>query len=75
MNATGPVQHVLQNVGAKIIAKSALLQYRASAFYQLSCKTIDVNDGELIGGHVIKVEPTPFSDTIRANMIRLNIDD
>ena len=75
INATGPVQHVLQTVGTQIIAKSALLQYSAVAFDQITQTTADVTDGELIGGHAIKVESTPYSDTIRASMIRVTLED
>jgi hypothetical protein len=46
-------------VGTQIIAKSALLQYNAVAFDQITQTTADVTDGELIGGHAIKVESTP----------------
>jgi hypothetical protein len=79
MIATGPVQQVLQNVGAKIIAKAALKQYRAVAFDQPSGQTMDVAEGELlVGGYnniTTTVDSVSHLDTVRANMIRVTIDD
>ena len=75
MIATGPVQQVLQNVGAKIIAKTALGQFRSVAFDQVSQKNIDINNGELLGGHNISISSTSEPSTFRANLIRAVIID
>ena len=75
MIATGPVKQVLQNVGAKIIAKAALNQYRAVVLDQPSGKTVDVGQGELLGGYNITADADFPLDAVRANMIRVTIVD
>ena len=75
MIATGPVQQVLQSVGAKIIAKTALGQYRSVAFDQASQRNININNGELLGGHNISISSTSEPAKFRANLIRAVIID
>ena len=71
---TGHIQHVLRQIGADIIAKSTLLEFAANANDVTTRLPHCVTNGELLGGHVVQLEPTPYSECIHTNLISVKFD-
>ena len=71
---TGHIQHVLRQLGADIIAKATLLEFDAKANDVTTRLPHRVTNGELLGGHVVQLEPTRYSECIHTNLICVKFD-
>jgi hypothetical protein len=67
----GPLQGVIKRIAADMIEKSALLQFEATAVDKSSGHTIDISNGELIGGRVIKLNPSQYASAISSNAVNV----
>ena len=68
-NQVGPIQGVIKRLAADMIEKSALMQFTATAVDRPSGQTYDITNGELLGGKIIKLEPSRFSDAVSSNSV------
>ena len=68
-NQVGPIQGVIKRLAADMIEKSALMQFRATSVDKPSGQTYDISNGELLGGKIIKLEPSRFSEAISSNSV------
>jgi hypothetical protein len=66
---TGPIQEVIKRLAADMIEKSALMQFRATSVDKPSGYTFDITNGELLGGKIIKLEPSRFSQAVISNSV------
>ena len=65
----GPIQGVIKRLAADMIEKSALMQFRATSVDALSGQTFDITNGELLGGKIVKLEPSRFSDAVSTSSV------
>ena len=68
----GPLQHVIKQLGAEIITKSAWLDFKAVAIDQTTGRKREVTNGELIGGNVVKLEPSDQSESFCTHAVHVN---
>ena len=63
------MQGIIKRIAADMIEKSALLQFEATSIDRPSGQCHDITNGELIGGRLIKLEPSEYSDVISSNRV------
>jgi hypothetical protein len=68
----GPLQHVIKQLGAEIITKSAWLDFKAVAIDQTTGRKREVTNGELIGGNVVRLEPSDQSEAFCTDAVQVN---
>ena len=67
----GTLQHVIKQLGADIITKSAWLDFKAIAMDQTTGRQVELTHAEFIGGNVIKLEPTEHSQAFYADTVQV----
>ena len=70
-NQVGPIQGVIKRIAADMIEKSALLQFEATSIDKPTGQVHDITNGELLGGRIIKLEPSRFSEAISSNSVNV----
>ena len=70
-NQVGPIQGVIKRIAADMIEKSALLQFEATSIDKPMGQVYDITNGELIGGKIIKLEPSRFAEAISSNSVNI----